>query len=197
MAASVRHPPSLIVLETGGRQLGAELRNKRKKEETPTPGAKKIRLPYTGAPAPPGTTQAIVSTLMGGLTHPDWKTREDAIFSLRRFADDFDEARKALEALPLFGIVSQTIKDGDDIYSIVRFVEDHSFKEFLNALNTDGITFKFNRSIRGSGKITIQPVDGEPLGWNVEKSSHSITITPPEGKELVRGQNYTIQTQGC
>ena len=144
--------------------------------------------------------KAVVSILAEGLIHPDWKTREDAIFVLKKLrlrhcyiCDHTDEVHKALDALPPFGIVSQTIRDGDYIYVIAELVEDYSFEDFLDSLNTDGITFKFNRSIRGSGKITIQPVDGEPLGWNVESSSHSITITPPEGKELVRGQRYTIQ----
>ena len=104
-----------------------------------------------------------------------------------------DEVNKALEALPLFGIVSQTISDRDYIYKIVEYVEDYSFEDFLDSLNTDGITFKFNRSIRGGWKIAIKNVDGEPLGWNVETSSHSVTIKPPEGKELVRNQRYTIQ----
>ena len=148
--------------------------------------------------------KAVVPILAEGLTHPDWKTQDDAarvliMLDLRHchICEHTDEARKALEALPPFGIVSQTIKDG-------HWVMD---SDSLDSFNTDGITFKFNRSIGGSWKITISPftethdvaerttkrVYCEPLGWNVEKSSHSVTITPPEGKELARGQNYTIQ----
>ena len=131
----------------------------------------------------PEAKKAIVPTLAEGLTHPDWKTREEAIVALRGIDDDFDEAGKALEGLPPFGIIFQTIVDE-------QWVMD---SDSLDSLNTDGITFKFNRSIYREGEITIKPVDGEPLGWNSEKSSHSVTITPPEGKELVKGQNYTIQ----
>lgn len=139
--------------------------------------------------------KAVIPILAEGLTHPDWKTQDDAarVLSKLHYYFRYDEARKALEALPPFAIVSQTIRDGDYIYSIVENVEDYSFEDFLNSLNTDGIAFKFNRSILGSGKITIQAVDGEPLDWNVEKSSHSVTIKPTEGKELVEGKNYTIQ----
>ena len=189
----------------GRRQLRLEFPNKRNKEKPPSPGLKSIRPPYTGPPPPPGTTKAVVSTLVEALTHPDWKTRELVMDYLDGFDDDFDEARQALEALPPFGIISQTIKDGDDVDTIHTYWDP----DFLDSLNTDGITFKFNRSIRGSGKITISPFTktpdvaerktkrayGEPLGWNVERGSHSITITPPEGKELVmgRGQHYTIQ----
>ena len=178
---------------SGHRHLDAEFRNKRKKKEPPSFGAKEVVMPLIGEPAPPGTAKAVVATLVEALTHPDWKTRELVMRYLNVHADDFDEARKALDALPPFGIVSQTIGDEDYIYSIVEYVEDYSFEDFLNALNTDGITFKFNRSIHGNWKITIQPVDGEPLGWNVEKSSHTLTIKPPEGKELVKGQRYMIQ----
>ena len=150
---------------------GHMLRQRRGINEVPFPEAKKT----------------MISTLVEGLAHPDWKTREDVISILmglsRRQEHDFDEAKKALEGLPPFGIISQNIKDRHRVMD----------SDALESLNTDGITFKFNRSIRGSEKITIQPVDGEPLGWNVEKGSHSVTITPPEGKELVKGQNYTIQ----
>ena len=165
---------------SGHRHLDAEFRNKE-------------GMPPSGVPAPPGITKTVVSTLVEGLTHPDWKTRENVMRYLQFYTDDFDEARQVLEALPPFGIVSQTIKDGDDVYDIVRYVEDYSFEDILNSLNADGITFKFNRPIYNRGKIAIQPVDGEPLGWNRQESSHSVTITPPEGKELVRGQRYTIQ----
>ena len=131
-------------------------------------------------PLPP----EVVPRLAEGLTHPDWKTREEAakVLSLLRSCR-IDDAGKALEALPPFGITSQTIKDGHRVMD----------PDALDSLNTDGIAFKFNRSIYSGGKITIQPVDGEPLGWNREQSSHSVTITPPKGKELVKGQRYTIQ----
>ena len=147
-------------------------------------------------PHPSKTVKAIISTLAEGLTHPDWQTREDAIkvlsclnFNYYRHFDD--RARQAFEALPPFGIVSQTIRNGEVVSDSV----------VLDSLNTDGITFKFNRSIDSSGTITIRPLmiemeyvdDAEPLGWNVEKNSHSITITPPEGKELVNPQKYMIQ----
>ena len=166
---------------SGHRHLDAEFRNKE-------------GMPPSGVPAPPGITKKVVSTLVEGLTHPDWGTRELVVMRyLQFYTDDFDEARKALEALPPFGIISQTIRNGEDVSDSV----------VLDSLNTDGITFKFNRAIwnreawtrpKNRPKITIQPVDGEPLGWTVELSSHStITITPPEGKELVRGQRYTIQ----
>ena len=189
----------------GRRQLDLEFPNKRNEKKPPSPGLKKIRPPYTGEAPPLGTTKAVISTLVEGLTHPDWKTRERVMDYLDGFDDDFDEARKALESLPPFGIIFQTIRDGDDVDTF------HTYQDpgFLDSLNTEGITFKFNRSIRGSGKITITPftethdvaerktkrVYGEPRGWNVERGSHSITITPPEGKELVmgRGQHYTIQ----
>ena len=181
----------------GRRHLNMEFRNKRNKEKPPSTGVKKVLkevlMPLTGEPPSPGTAKAVVATLVEGLTHPDWKTRELVMGYLKGYADDFDEARKALDALPPFGITFQTIGDEDYIYYIVEYVEDYSFEDFLNALNTDGITFKFNRSIHGNWKITIQPVDGEPLGWNVEKSSHTLTIKPPEGKELVKGQRYMIQ----
>ena len=190
----------------GRRQLRLEFPNKRNKEKLPSPGLKSIRPPYTGPPPPPGTTKAVVSTLVEGLTHPDWKTRELVMDYLDGFDDDFDEARQALAALPPFGIISQTIRDGDDVDTI----HTHWDPGFLDSLNTEGITFKFNRSIYRSGKITISPfiethdvverttkrVYGEPLGWNVEEGSHSITITPPEGKELVmsKGQHYQYYT---
>ena len=150
-------------------------------------------------PHPSKTVKAIISTLVEGLTHPDWQTQEDAIKVLSCLRINYyhlfdDRARQAFEALPPFGIVSQTIRNGEDVSDSV----------VLDLLNTDGITFKFNRSIDSSGKITIRPLiiemeyvdDGEPLGWNVEKSSHSITITPPEGKELVNRQEYMIQLRG-
>ncbi|MDE0184079.1 MAG: HEAT repeat domain-containing protein [Candidatus Poribacteria bacterium] len=138
----------------------------------------------------------VISIIAGGLTHPDWKTRDEAMRVLSiisksdpaRFGETakaFDEARQALKALPAFAIISQTITDG-------CYLDDTNFDAF-DSLNTEGITFKFNRSIHGSGTLTIKTVDGEPLGWNVEKGSHSVTITPPEGKELVKGQRYTIQ----
>ncbi|MDE0183999.1 MAG: hypothetical protein OXP71_00930 [Candidatus Poribacteria bacterium] len=139
-------------------------------------------------PHPSETIKAIISTLAEGLTHPDWKTQEDAIRVLNSLSYD-DRARQALEALPPFGIVFQTIRHGQTV--VDSYV--------LDSLNTDGITFKFNRSIHRMGTITIHPVDGvpkvigEPLAWNIEKSTHSVTITPPEGKELVNKQEYTIQ----
>ena len=176
----------------GRRQLRLEFpnkRNQRNKKKPPSPELKSIRLPYTGEPPPPGTTKAVVSTLIEGLTHPDWKAQNLVIFYLEGYAHDFDEAKNALEALPPFGIIFQTIRDGDTVRD----------SDVLDSLNTDGITFKFNRSLSGYllGEITIRPVTegiyGEPLGWNVERGSHSITITPPEGKELVKEQDYTIQ----
>ena len=145
-------------------------------------------MPPSGVPAPPGITKKVVSTLVEALTHPDWETRENVMRYLQFYTDDFDEAKEALGALPPFGIISQTIRNGEDVSDSV----------VLDSLNTDGITFKFNRSIWNRSsydrpKITIQPVDGEPLGWTVEQSRLSITITPPEGKELVREQRYMIQ----
>ena len=154
--------------------------------------------------------KAVVPILVEELTHPVWKIQDDSARALLRLelrhcriCEHNDEVRKALEALPPFGIISQTIRDGDDVDAIRTYRNPG----FLNSLNTDGITFNFNRSIRGSWKITISPftetqdaaerkakrVYGEPLGWNVEKDSHSITITPPEGKELVKDQRYIIQ----
>ena len=134
--------------------------------------------------------KAVVPILAEGLTHPDWRTQEYAASVLTdldlrhcHICEHTDEARQALEALPPFGIISQTIKDRQ------RFRDPDA----LDSLNTDGITFKFNRSIYYDGEITISSDDGEPLGWNVEWSSHSVTITPPEGKELVKGRNYAIQ----
>ena len=150
-------------------------------------------------PHPSRTIKAIISTLAEGLTHPDWKTQEDAIKVLSCLRINYyhlfdDKARHAFEALPPFGIISQTIRNGEIVSDSV----------VLDSLNTDGITFKFNRSVDSSGTITIRPLiiemeyvdDGEPLGWNVEKNSHSITITPPEGKELVNQQEYMIQLRG-
>ena len=127
---------------------------------------------------------AVVPRLAEGLSHPDWRAREGAAKVLKRLEScRIGEAGKALEALPPFGIISQTIKDRQ------RFRDPDA----LDSLNADGMTFKFNRSIHYDGEITISSHDGEQLGWNVERSSHSVTITPPEGKELVEGQRYTIQ----
>ena len=142
----------------------------------------------------------VISILAEGLTHPDWKTRESAASILYNISTDtqdesyltsiHDEARKALEGSLPFGIIFQTVRDMDWIVH----------QDAVNSLNTDGITFKFSNSlpiygpgIYGPGKITIQPVDGEPLGWNRKQSSHTLTITPPEGKELVRDQAYVIR----
>ncbi|MDE0184136.1 MAG: HEAT repeat domain-containing protein [Candidatus Poribacteria bacterium] len=154
--------------------------------------------------------KAVVPILAEGLTHPDWRTQEDAASVL----DDLDlrhchicehteEAKKALEALPPFGIISQSIRDRDDAVDIIG---RHKDSKCLDSLNADGITFKFNRSIRGWEKFTIRPfteahdsenrwkrVYGEPLDWNVEESSHSVNITPSKGEELVKGQRYEIQ----
>ncbi|MDE0184084.1 MAG: HEAT repeat domain-containing protein [Candidatus Poribacteria bacterium] len=134
-------------------------------------------------PHPSKTIKAITSTLIEGLTHPDWQTQEDAIDVLDCLRYYYyhlfdDRAKQALEALPPFGIIFQTIRDKDDV------------PHLLDSLNTDGITFKFNRSIHRMGTITIKQVSvrGRPvepgleLGWNIEKSSHSVTITPPKGK---------------
>lgn len=164
---TLRLPPTQHLFQTGPRLPGD-----------------KVRI-STPEKLPPETTQAVISTLVEGLTHPDWKTQEHAILALRSLHYVADEAAKALKGLPPFSIISQTISDGDEVRG-----------DALNSLNTDGITFTFNRSLPGAGGwITIKPVDGEPLKWINERSSHSITITPPEGKELVmgRGQHYTIQ----
>ena len=157
----------------------------------------------------------VISIVAEGLTHPDWKTQEkaaDVLAGLARTdptrllgetAGAFDEAGKALEGLPPFGIIFQTIHDGDYISGPDSYIPTISLK----SLNTDGITFKFNRSIDRVGEITIRPVTeihdeeerthktvyGEPLGWNREKSSHSVTITPKKGQELVKGQTYMIE----
>ena len=133
----------------------------------------------------PEVKKAMFSALAEGLTHPGWKTREHTIIILKGLRSAFDEARQALEALPAFGIISQTIKDGQPVVEMDP--------DALNSLNTDGITFKFTRPIHGNWTITIQPVDAEPLGWHVEKSSHSITITPKKGQELVKNHRYRIQ----
>ena len=136
------------------------------------------------------SVKEVVSIVAEGLTHPDWKTQEEAAKVLRiinesdpaRFGET-DEAGKVLEGLPPFGIIFQTVRDRD-------YIED---SDTLDSLNTDGITFKFNRSIDRVGEITIKPVDGRILFWNKEKRSHSVTMTPRKGKELVKGQTYMIQ----
>ena len=134
-------------------------------------------------PAPPDPfPQEIVPILAEGITKTDENTRDDAAIALHRIGSRVPGAAEALKAYPPFTLTKATVKDG---------VQDVNPKP----LNRDGITFEFSNSLRGGRLITIKPFLGEPLGWETQWKRHSVTITPPKGKELVGGKAYLIQIE--
>ncbi|MDE0042858.1 MAG: Ig-like domain-containing protein [Candidatus Poribacteria bacterium] len=65
----------------------------------------------------------------------------------------------------------------------------------LDQVNLSGITFRFTGVVR-PGTIEIRPEGGKPLNWSAKWRCDSVTITPPQGGQLLPGKDYVITITG-